>query len=271
MMDFFLLSGCGIVVIEPAAILNAYLFLKNSIFRIMASSFGENSTVYHYLKELKKDGISLQKIYLAKLLEQARQIDYPSYQELEAKMKLFQPQIVLNILRQSSDMQRADKFCHSCHQYLRVNLEHLGVIYYDEVQMQATKAQLPVVVYQPQAIMSQAIYCLADKILAMEHSHNLSPLYDVSGADFAMEGVFADSSRNSDTLRVEVGNNDQNAQMLYQSTSPQSNIYNSRGLLENIQYQQLNIQQLKLENQYLKKKLLDNMAKQKEALWSKSG
>ena len=269
MMDFFLLSGCGIVVIEPAAILNAYLFLKNSVFRIMASSFGENSTVYHYLKELKKDGISLEKIYLTKLLEQAREIDYPSYQELEAKMKLFQPQIVLNILRQPSDMQRADKFCHSCHQYLSVNLKHLGVIYYDEVQMQARKSQLPVVAYQPQAIISQAIYCLADKIIAIEHSHNPSPLYDVADANSVeTEEMFAlDSPK--DFIRDSSDAPD--SPMSNGNIIPPVNIRNGRGLLEKIQYQQLNIQQLRLENQYLKKKLLDNMAKQKEALWSKSG
>ncbi|MDR2144231.1 MAG: P-loop NTPase, partial [Treponema sp.] len=47
-LDFFLLSGRGIVVSSPAvtATLNAYMFLKNSVFRLMYTMFAKNSPAY---------------------------------------------------------------------------------------------------------------------------------------------------------------------------------------------------------------------------------
>src|SRR5215470_15218179 len=44
-LDFFLLSGQGIVVSAPAvtAVLNAYVFLKNAVFRLMFTTFPKNS------------------------------------------------------------------------------------------------------------------------------------------------------------------------------------------------------------------------------------
>ena len=52
----------------------------------------------------------------------------------------------------------------SCQQYLGYDLEHLGVIYRDEIQDIALGARLPIVLYKPQSVLSQAIYRIADKI-----------------------------------------------------------------------------------------------------------
>ena len=175
-MDFFLLSGNGILVTNPTltATLNAYLFLKNSVFRIMGSKFARDSIAYNYLKQLKKDGISLQKIYLTKLLNQIREIDHHSYEKMQQGMNLLRPKMILNMVNDPKDMQRANKLRSSCRQYLSVDLEHLGVIYCDEIQSRALNARLPVVAYKPQAIISQAIYRISDKILEM-NSRNQSP------------------------------------------------------------------------------------------------
>ena len=115
-MDFFLLSGSGILVTNPTltATLNAYLFLKNSMFRIMGSKFSKRSVAYSYLKQLKQDGISLQKIYLAKLLEQIHEIDPLAYEKMEQGMSLLRPKILLNMVNEPKDMQRANKLRSSC-------------------------------------------------------------------------------------------------------------------------------------------------------------
>ena len=55
---FFLLSGQGIVVSAPAvtAVLNAYVFLKNAVFRLMLNSFQKNSRARKYMEKLRIDG-----------------------------------------------------------------------------------------------------------------------------------------------------------------------------------------------------------------------
>ncbi|MCR5605587.1 MAG: AAA family ATPase, partial [Treponema sp.] len=59
-LDFFLLSPQGIVVTAPTvtATLNAYLFLKNAVFRMMNNTFKKDSPAYDYLKKLKNDSSS---------------------------------------------------------------------------------------------------------------------------------------------------------------------------------------------------------------------
>ncbi|MEM9424681.1 MAG: P-loop NTPase [Spirochaetota bacterium] len=255
-MDFFLLSGNGILITNPTltATLNAYLFLKNSVFRIMGSNFNMGSMAYNYFKQLKKDGISLQKIYLTKLLDQISEIDPQSYEKMAIGMSLLRPKMVLNMVNDPKDMQRANKLRSSCRQYLSVDLEHLGVIYYDEVQSRALNARLPVVAYKPQAIISQAIYRIADKILEM-NTRDLSPL-----------------GRNSETLREffdesydaanQEADDDYKMRRSQLQESLHSGLLSESDMIETIKSQQFDIQQLKLENQFLKKKVLDMTKKE---------
>ncbi len=249
-MDFFLLSGNGILVTNPTltATLNAYLFLKNSVFRIMGSRFAKNSMAYNYLKQLKKDGISLQKIYLTRLLEQIREIDPHSYERMRQGMELLRPKMVLNMLSDPKDMQRANKLRNSCRQYLSVDLEHLGVIYYDEVQSRALNARWPVVAYKPQAIISQAIYRIAERVVELA-ARPASPL---SGGDAGRElfdGSYEVAGQEADE--------DYKVRRSQLQESLHSGLLSESDMMETIKSQQFDIQQLKLENQFLKKKILD--------------
>ena len=56
-LDFFLLSGQGIIVSAPAvtAVLNAYVFLKNTVFRLMYTVFAKGTAAYDYLDKMRKD------------------------------------------------------------------------------------------------------------------------------------------------------------------------------------------------------------------------
>ena len=69
-LDFFLTSGCGIIVTAPAltATLNAYLFLKNVVFRMITSTFNGKSPAKEYLDKIAEDGDGLQRIYIPGLL-----------------------------------------------------------------------------------------------------------------------------------------------------------------------------------------------------------
>ena len=252
-MDFFLLSGNGILITNPTltATLNAYLFLKNSIFRIMGSKFSKKSKAYSYLKQLKEDGISLQKIYLNKLFSQIQELDPKSYEKMGEGMKRLCPKMVLNMVNDPKDMQRANKLRSSCRQYLSVDLEHLGVIYCDEVQSRALNSRLPVVAYKPQAMISQAVYRIAQKILEMDAS-SVSPL---SGSNMG-RNIFDDSYETA----KEEADEDYKLRRSQLQESLYSGLLSEGDMIETIKAQQFDIQQLKLENQFLKKKLL-SMAK----------
>ncbi|MDA3851893.1 MAG: P-loop NTPase [Spirochaetaceae bacterium] len=243
-MDFFLLSGCGIMVTTPTltATLNAYLFLKNAVFRVLNNSIKRKSPAEKYLNDLKKDGVSLQRIHVAKLLEKIQKLDPEAHGRFVEEMKFLQPRLIMNMLDDPKDVKRSNKLKLSARQYLGVELEHLGVIYRDDMQNMALNSQLPIIIYKPQSVLSQAIYRIADKIMEMENlpSHPLSfGEGDLSFQEAVLEAKqdFSDKMTSLEELL--------NCGALTQGD-----------LVETIKSQQFEIDQLKKENRFIKSKLI---------------
>ena len=90
-LDFFLVAGCGTIVTTPTltATLNAYLFVKSVLFRLLYTSFNRKSPAIAYLEQLRKDGISLQKVYLSSLEEKLRELDPEGAAHFEERKKAF--------------------------------------------------------------------------------------------------------------------------------------------------------------------------------------
>src|SRR6056297_3398756 len=135
-LDFFLTSSMGIVVTSPTltATLNAYLFLKNTLFRVMNTSFKKGTAAHTYLEELRKEGSGLQRVYVPRLLEKISSEDPESYERFQQVMRSFRPMLVMNMLENPKDAGKAEKIRRSCKEYLGIDLEHLGVLYFDHMQ-----------------------------------------------------------------------------------------------------------------------------------------
>lgn len=247
-LDFFLLSPQGIVVTAPTvtATLNGYLFLKNAVFRMMYNTFKKGSAGYDYLKKLRSDSSSLQRLYIPKLVEELQKVD-PENTELFIKRKAqFHPRLVMNCIDNPVDAEKAQKIRRSCSQYLGMNLEHLGVIYRDSLQDRALSSRLPVIVYKPQAVISQAIFRIADRIL---ESETLS---------FDENYVVTNEDEGSDSFQIasEEALDDYSAKMAYVEELLGTGALTAGELAETVKMQQMELNQLKKENTLLKSKLL---------------
>jgi flagellar biosynthesis protein FlhG len=243
-MDFFLMSGNGIVVTTPTptATVNAYLFLKNAVFRLITTGCRRKTPAHNYLEELRKDARSLQKVYLPALLEKIRSIDPESHETISESMSRFHPRLVLNMLEEPKDSDKATRLRRSSKQYLDLDIEHLGIIYRDELQSVALSSRLPIIVYKPQAVLSTAVYRIADKIIQAEQEEegpidweSLSDTYETASAeaeiDFGAKLEYLEDLLNSGTL-------------------------STGDLVETVKTQQLEIQHLKKENALFKSKLV---------------
>lgn len=169
-LDFFLASGQGLVVTTPSltSTLNVYLFLKNAVFRLMYSCFKPKSPAYEYLESLRKDGTSLQKAYIPHILKKIKEIDPERYEAYVALAVKFRPRIVMNMLEDPKDADKAQRIRRSCKEYLGIDIEHLGILYRDEMQDVALASRLPVIAYKPRSVLSQAIARMADKMVQLE-------------------------------------------------------------------------------------------------------
>ena len=241
-LDFFLLSGQGIVVSAPAvtAVLNAYVFLKNAAFRLMFTSFEKNSRARAYLEKLRKDGTNIQKLYIPNLLPDIQRIDKTSYKTFTSRLEKLCPRLIMNMVEDPKDADVAMKIRRSCEEYLALKIEHLGVMYRDVLQDVALASRLPIVLYKPQSILSQAIYRIADKILQSEDDSILPD-------DQQIEESFQEAEIEAET--------DFENKIDYVGDLLHSGALSQGDLIETVKSQQIEIAKIKKENNFIKLKL----------------
>ncbi len=242
-LDFFLMSSQGLVVTAPTltATLNAYLFLKNAVFRLLYASFGQRSKGYEYLESLRRDGASLQKAYIPAILEEVRKVDPERWAVAVERMSRFRPRLLMNMLEDPKDAEKALKIRRSCKEYLNIEIEHLGVLYRDELQDIALGSRCPIIRYKPQSVLSQGLYRAADKLVSMEGEAD-APL---SLAE--LEGSFQTAELEAES--------DFGAKMAYVEELLSSGALTTGDLVETVRSQQFEIDKLRRESQFLKYKL----------------
>jgi len=241
-LDFFLLSGQGIVVSAPAvtAVLNAYVFLKNTVFRLLFTSCGKGSQARSYLETIRKEGSGAQKLYIPDMLKELKKIDKDSHEKFVEHLNRFTPRLIMNMVDNPKDADLAMKIRRSCEEYLDLKIEHLGIIYRDSMQDTALASRLPITLYKPQSILSQAIYRIADKILQFPED------------EFTLDDKEIDESFQEAGMEAEV---DFSSKMEYIEDLLHTGALTQGDLIETVKTQQYEISKLKKENNLLKFKL----------------
>jgi flagellar biosynthesis protein FlhG len=241
-LDFFLLSGQGIIVTAPmvTATLNAYVFLKNAVFRLMYTVFSKGTPAFSYLEQIRKDSSGQRRLYIPQMLKEIEKIDPESHKKFKRRVEQFRPRLIMNMIDDPKDADVAMKIRRSCAEYLDLRIEHLGVIYRDVIQDTALASRLPVVIYKPQALISQAIYRIADKIIESEDE------------SFVLSEQDIDDSFQEAAMEAEV---DFENKTEYVEELLRSGALTQGDLLETVKSQQMELAKLKKENNFLKLKL----------------
>ena len=245
-LDMFLLSPQGIIVSAPAvtATLNGYLFLKNAVFRLLYTTFKRGTPGRAYLDEIKKDSAKMQKLYIPQLVQGLRFSDPERTELFVNRMKQFRPRLVMNMIDDPSEAERAQRIKASCNQYLGLEIEYLGLMYRDMFQGKALASQLPVVVYKPQSVLGQAIYRIADKVIN-------TPAHQFD-ADFVPDNFNANNFQEAEEEATE----DYNFKLSGIDDIISGGSLTVSELAEMIKTQQYEIIQLKKENNLLKSKIV---------------
>jgi len=241
-LDFFLLSNQGIIVSAPAvtAVLNAYVFLKNAVFRLMFNSFTKGSPARAYLEKIRKDGAGHSKLYIPKIMPEVKKLDHASYERFSKRIEMLHPRLIMNLIDEPKSADVAMKIRRSCEEYLDLKIEHLGIIYRDVIQDTALASRLPVILYKPQAILSQAIYRISEKILE-------TPEDDYTPDDKQIDDSFQEAE-----LEAEL---DFDSKLDYIEDLLHSGAMTHGDLIETVKSQQYEISKLKKENNFIKLKL----------------
>ncbi|MDR0301485.1 MAG: P-loop NTPase [Treponema sp.] len=242
-LDFFLLSNQGIVVSAPAvtAVLNAYVFLKNAVFRLMFNSFSKGSPARAYLEKIRKESTGgHHKLYIPKMLPEIKKVDPASYEKFVKRLEVLRPRLIMNLVDEPKNADVAMKIRRSCEEYLDLKIEHMGIIYRDMLQDTALASRLPITLYKPQSILSQAIYRIADKILQSPEDM------------YTLDDKQIDESFQEAELEAEI---DFDSKMDYVEDLLHSGAMSNSDLIETVKSQQLEISKLRKELNFIRQKL----------------
>ena len=245
-LDMFLLSPQGIIISAPAvtATLNGYLFLKNAVFRLLYTTFKRGTPGRAFLDNVKKDPEKMRKLYIPQLVQGLMQCDPEKTQLFVNRMKQFRPRLVMNMIDDPKEAERAQRIKASCNQYIGLEIEYLGLMYRDMFQGKALSSQLPVVVYKPQSVLGQAIYRIADKVIS-------TPAHKFD-ADFIPDNFNANNFQEAEEDAAE----DYNFKLSGIDDIISGGSLTVGELAEMIKTQQYEIIQLKKENTLLKSKIV---------------
>lgn len=245
-LDMFLQSPQGILVTAPTvtATLDGYLFLKNSVFRLLNTTYKRGSAGHQYLEQLKTNSDAMKSIYIPKLVDQLSVVDPVNTGLFKTRMNQFKPRLVMNMIDDPKDADRAQRIRNSCSQYLGMDLEYLGLMYRDQLQDKALSSRLPVIIYKPNCVLSQAIYRIAEKVIAAE------PRY------FDDDFTNTIDSATSFMQAEEDANDDYNLKLSGLNDLIGSGQLSTAELIDMIKIQAYEIGQLRKENNLLKSKIV---------------
>lgn len=169
-LDMFLQSPQGILITAPTvtATLDGYLFLKNCVFRLMYTTFKKGTAGHELLEQVRKNSQQMKSLYIPQITQALEKTDPDGTKLFKERMVQFCPRLVLNMIEDPKDAASASRIRNSCKQYLGLEIDYLGLMFRDQLQEKALSSRLPVIIYKPKSVLSQAIYRISEKIISAE-------------------------------------------------------------------------------------------------------
>jgi flagellar biosynthesis protein FlhG len=166
-LDFFLISTKGLLVATPetTSILNAYSFIKSSLYRMLYRSFPPNSKERDCIYDFITDRIEGTDISFTNLVEQLGMISPDSGTYARDQLTSLYPRVILNMGRSSQDIALGSKLREIAGNNLGVGVEYIGFIGYEDLVRRSILERTPTIVSYPSSAFSKQIDQIARKLI----------------------------------------------------------------------------------------------------------
>lgn len=158
-LDFFSLSNQGIVVCtpEPQARVDAYGFIKNTVYRKLRRRFARNEQIKEVINQFaKQSGRRTGRI--SGLVEMIGEADRQAGRETSDLLSSFRPRLLLNRVRRRRHVDEVHRFLDLVQEYLSVKMDYIGYVRSDESILEACERRRPVLLESPKASASRDLY-----------------------------------------------------------------------------------------------------------------
>jgi flagellar biosynthesis protein FlhG len=158
-LDIFALSDDGIIVTtpEPQARVDAYGFLKNTVYRRLKRLFGKNEPVAELISLFAREA-GRKSGRMEDLLERLTVVDRVAGQEARAVLAAYRPKLILNRVRSKRHIDEVHRFVQLVRQYLSTEVEYVGYVRNDDKILDACERRCPVVLNDPKSAAASDLY-----------------------------------------------------------------------------------------------------------------
>ncbi len=166
-IDFFSMTKSGIIVTnaEPTAVLNAYEFIKNVLFRMIEKQFSKSPELLRLVKDYKKPEDQESSMPgMDHLLSKIASVDSDAAGSVRDICRSFVPALVINMAGGSAE-QLSQKLKAICRQFLSIDLGILDAVPADDDARACLLRMKHILVENPDAPSSKSIQGIVEKIL----------------------------------------------------------------------------------------------------------
>lgn len=172
-IDFFLLANKGLLVMlpEPTSIENIYRFIKVAFYRklrALESSLGVEKELSTLLGGHGSASIKTPR----QLLDGIKSLNKEKGEALYHEMMKFSPNIVINMVRSSADVEIGSSVTFACKKYFGINVNYLGHIQYSNCIWQSVRNRRPLMVEFPNSTLVTGFSDISKK-LEEKHSDKI--------------------------------------------------------------------------------------------------
>ena len=169
-LDFFLMSNSGFLVTTPQApaILNAYGFLKNAVFRLLQQTFSAHKGVTRFLSDMVREKQPNATPSIVQIIEGIEKISRKAATTAREEIAKLRPSIIVSMGDRPEDMEIVQSLRTLIEQRLAVTPICLGFLYFDYIVREAVSDTVPLALVGRDSLILREIDRVAQKIVHSE-------------------------------------------------------------------------------------------------------
>lgn len=167
-IDFYLMSSAGLIVTTPetTSILNAYSFLKTTLYRALYRSFPKDSPQRELIRSFVLERLEGAERGFDWLVGRIAAIDSNSASLAQKQLGSLVPRVVLNMGRRPDDVQLGGKLRQVSRKNLNLELQYIGYLPYEESVAQSILNRRPIYATNPALGYCRNVAAIAQKLAA---------------------------------------------------------------------------------------------------------
>ena len=161
-LDIFALFDEGIIVTtpEPQARVDAYGFLKNTVYRKLKRLFKKNQAATAAIATFAREAGRKKSGRMEDLLESLSSADPLTGQQARDMLEGYRPKLILNRVRSKRHIDEVQRFVQLVRQYLSTQVEYVGYVRNDDKVLDACERRRPVVLNAPKTAAATDMYSI---------------------------------------------------------------------------------------------------------------